>query len=387
MRTRLRVIGILLVVTAAVIAVVLAFPATLYVPLGWLKGEAFFEGKPTSYWARALKREPYLGEAPPAGDIGMTLRKGGTAAVAVLRALAESPDDNIRSEALLALSLMGSESKGATPELAATVKKEMNSTRFLLASQAYGNADPGAAATALGDVARAKAEDRGRRAFALTALLALAPNGQEALPALYEMLRNPEEDSPLRVEAGHVLWRMKQSAESLIPILCQILTAEKSSAGVQALELLGEMGPAAKSAVPTLCQLLKKPGLEPTGNRWGPPHLAAVIRTTGQIGPEAAVAVPLLIALLRDNYYIRTEVAIALANIGPSAQQALAARDGVWESSITLLAARPPANLATLPLIEIMARTWVPRNEQDRIKVRDALLRVDPTASERLSSR
>ena len=65
-------IGILLFIT--VLAAAWRFPATIYVPLGMIRHEAFFEGKPTSYWARAFKKEPFLGQALATGDTGKTLR-------------------------------------------------------------------------------------------------------------------------------------------------------------------------------------------------------------------------------------------------------------------------------------------------------------------------
>ncbi len=76
MRRRL-LIGIV-IVTAGLAAFVLAFPHTASVFVGLVRHEAFFAGKPTNYWIRALKHEEFLGQAQPAGDIGKTLprRKG-----------------------------------------------------------------------------------------------------------------------------------------------------------------------------------------------------------------------------------------------------------------------------------------------------------------------
>ena len=61
--------------------------------------------------------------------------------------------------------------------------------------------------------------------------------------------------------------------------LCTIADADKGTAGVQAVEALGDMGPAAKPAVPALVKLLQRPKLAVTGNRWGAPHQAAIVRT------------------------------------------------------------------------------------------------------------
>ncbi len=231
-------------------------------------------------------------------------------------------------------------------------------------------------------------QDPGRRAWALTELSKLAPNGREALPVLNGLLHDPDEDARLRVQTIRVLWRLNEPTEPLVSSLCDFLNADASPVGVQALEVLGEMGPAARLALPTLLKLLEKPTLPLVGRRWGPPHRAAVIRTLGEIGPEARAAVPALIATLnKDNYFLRNEVAVALASMGPSAKETLAARDAAWWTSITLLAACPPANIASFPLIQRMKRTWIPSEAQTREALREAILRIDPDAEARIGVR
>ena len=48
----------------------LALPATIYVPLGYMRHEAFYEGKPASYWARGFQRDGFYGRWSPPGDVG-----------------------------------------------------------------------------------------------------------------------------------------------------------------------------------------------------------------------------------------------------------------------------------------------------------------------------
>src|SRR5262249_50657432 len=155
----------------------------------------------------------------------------------------------------------------------------------------------------------------------------------------------------------------KQPAEPLVEVLCEILKVHGHSSGVQALDVLGEIGPAAAPALPVLRKLLDEPGMEPAGNYWGPPHRAAVIRATGKIGPAAAVGIPGLLSLLNeDNYYIRSEVDLAMANMGPAGKQALANRDAAWAATMTLLAA-PPATIAAPLLVQIHRRLWIPHDK------------------------
>jgi HEAT repeat protein len=286
-------------------------------------------------------------------------------------------------EAFAALSYMGPDAKAAVPTLAAAVKKEEVSTCFLLASEALAHTDPAAAAEALSAVVANK-ERPAPRAWALTELGKLAPNGQEALPVLNEILHDPNEEPVLRVQAIAVLGRLKQPAEPLVAALCDYITANKSTVAVQALEVLSDLGPAAKPALPTLLKLLQDPSLPTTGKRWGPPHRIAVLRAVGSIGPEAAPAVPVLLANLNtDNYYIRTEVAFALAQIGASARETVAVRDAVSWTTLICLAALPQDNLSTPPLAQVIVRTWIPRDEKTPEAIQAAVLQVDPDSAPR----
>jgi HEAT repeat protein len=375
-----------LLVTACVAVLVVAFPALVYKPLGLLRHEAFFDGKPTNYWIRALKQETFLGQAPPASDVGKTLREGGPAAVPVLCEIAENPDDDLRTEALRVLALLGPQARDATPVLTAAVKTEDDSSRFMLASEALAGADPAAAAEALSVVLRDRTNDS-RRAWALMELLKLAPQGREALPVLQELAGDPKEDVLLRVQALRMLWRLGQPAEPLLAALSEVVTADRSPAGVQALVVLGEMGSAARPALPTLLELLEKPTIPLVGRTWGPPHRAAVIHAVGLIGPEAS-AVPTLLAFLKTNdYSVRLEVALALANMGPPVKETLAARQAVSWAGIVLLAAERRTNLATLPLVQIAMKTWIPVEGQTREAIREAVLRVDPDSAPRPGGR
>jgi HEAT repeat protein len=384
MRKR-RSVRLTLAIAVVVAAVVFLFPAVVYTPLGLLRGEAFFDGRPTNYWARWLKQERFLGHAPPAGDAGKALREGGEAAVPVLCDIAKGPDEELRSEALRALSMMGPAARAAAPDLQATLKTETNSTRFLLAADALAQADPSAAATALAAVARDKGEDAGRRAWALTSLVNLGPEGREALPALEALRTDPGEPVVIRVEAVRALWHMRQPAEPLVATLCEVLGDERGPAGVQALEALQEMGPAARPALPVLLKLLSDPHLEPVGQRWGPPHRAAVVRTLGKMGPEAAAAVPGLVALLdSNNYYLHREVAQALDLLGPPARQALMTRDAAAWASVALLAARPSAAVAALPLVPALKKDLAtPRDVQISNLLREAARKNNEDADAR----
>src|SRR5207245_6933487 len=155
-----------------------------------------------SYWARALKREPFLGQAVASGDIGKTLREGGTAAVPVLSEIVRSPDPDLRMDALLTLSLIGEKAKAAEPMLVEAITNEKHSARFLLAGRTLSNLDPAAATDVLVAVLRDKAESNGgRRAWSLDLLRELAPECQAAVPDLTDIALETATDVRCRVQA------------------------------------------------------------------------------------------------------------------------------------------------------------------------------------------
>ena len=55
MRKRTRNLAVFLIALAALLAGV-AYDASTHVVRGWLRGEAFFDGRPTSYWCQEVDR-------------------------------------------------------------------------------------------------------------------------------------------------------------------------------------------------------------------------------------------------------------------------------------------------------------------------------------------
>src|SRR5689334_15225750 len=96
-------LGILL---AIALVLALAFPTSHYVLIGLLQNEAFYDGKPTSYWVSALKKQGYFGAEGPPRDVGKILWQAGAAAVPVLVDMLQEEDDDVRFQALLALYAM-----------------------------------------------------------------------------------------------------------------------------------------------------------------------------------------------------------------------------------------------------------------------------------------
>jgi HEAT repeat protein len=277
-------------------AVVVIFPALAYVPLGYLRHEAFFAGKPTIYWARAVKGESFLGQAPPKMDVGQTLRDGGKESVGVLTQMLQDPDRNVRRQAMLALFYIGADAKPAAHALAEIMQEEQNSVMFLSASASLAKADPELECQTLAAVLRDKNNPE-RRAWALAVLLESAAACQDILPVVQDMVKDP--DVGVRIDAIRVCGRMHHPPEPLVAELCTILDSPQlETVGVQGVEALGEFGAAAKPAVPFLIKVLTDPSTRSSGRNFGPPHLPGVIIALGRVGPAAVASVPALEGLL-----------------------------------------------------------------------------------------
>jgi len=304
----------------ASVVVVLLFPAAIYVPLGYLRSEAFFAGKPTNYWTRAVQGKSFLGHEPPKMDVGQTLRDGGKESVGVLTQMVKDPDRTVTRQALLALFYIGADAKPAAPVVAELMKTEDNSAIFLSADAALSKADPKLECETLAAVLRDKS-NLARCAWAIAIMLERAAQCQEILPAVQELLQ--ESDTGLRIDAIRVLGRMHQPPEPLAAALCAILNTDQvTTSGVQAVEALSELGAAAKPGVPLLIKILEDPATRSSGRNFGPPHLPGVIIALGRIGPEAGPSVPALKKLLAKtkDEQLRRHVQEALAKIGEPAK-------------------------------------------------------------------
>jgi HEAT repeat protein len=312
--------ALVVVLLLAFCAVVIFYPALAYVPLGHLNHEAFFEGKPTSYWTRAVKGEGFLGHGPPGGDVGQTLTNGGRESVGVLTQMLQDADRNVRRQALLALFHIGADAKPAASTLASMAKNEDVSVLFLAEAAALAKADPEVECQTLATVLRDKSNPD-RRGWALAVLLDSASHCQAILPAVLEVFQ--ENDKGLRVDTIRVLGRMQQPPEPLVEALCAILNTDQiETSGVQAVEALGELGPGAKASVPLLIKILQSPSTRSSGRNFGPPHLPGVVIALGRIGKDANASVPALESLLAKAHddELRRHTREALEKIRPPAK-------------------------------------------------------------------
>jgi HEAT repeat protein len=107
--------------------------------------------------------------------------------------------------------------------------------------------------------------------------------GEPAVPALTELLRDP--DPARRALAARTFWGMGAKAGGAASALGQALADSETPVRVGAAMALDNMGPAAAPAVAALAKALRDPSLEV--RQWA-------ARALGSIGPAAESAVPAL---------------------------------------------------------------------------------------------
>ena len=155
-------------------------------------------------------------------------------------------------------------------------------------------------------------EDQIMRRMAAYALVAV---GADAVPALSEALQHTEET--VRVEAAYALAQIGDAVEPAIPALMEQTKDENVEVRRYLAEAFGSLGQAAAPAVPVLCDML-------ASDDDGQARFEAAL-ALAQIGPLASDAIPVLASAFTDeNRYVRDNAVLALKHIDtPEAETAL----------------------------------------------------------------
>jgi HEAT repeat protein len=350
------------VATGLVLA--LMHPAIYYTIIGYLKREAFYAGRPTSYWVHALKKEEdSYAESGPFGAEGKALRDGRSEAVPVLIEMLRHVDMSARSQALVTLNVM----KLKSPELISPLRDLLNTesdlTNLRLAMQVLTQVAPEASLEAPAEVLKKNTHLRSRvwsvvaltgqakgnanvlatllsalhddeaqiRMQAAIALDKVGPRAAAAIPQLRECLSDT--DVRVRLSAAETTWHLTKAAEPSLPVLIDILSLaapeiDETDAGettavpvrplrLRALLVLSEMGPLAGQAVPALIGTLKDEDITVR---------SASALVLGRIGPAAKHAVPILQSYLKvRDHGLHIYSAVALARISPGCADAVRA--------------------------------------------------------------
>jgi HEAT repeat protein len=203
-------------------AAALLVPDWRAVVLGVLSGEPFYQGKPASWWARALREEKedgppvILSLGDPPGVTREFLHNDAGNAVPVLRVLLDDGDAYVRQRAAEALGRIRPPDDAVVSALTERLADESVPVRWQ-------------SAEALGRI--------GRRAAG-------------ALPALGAATR--DEDEVLRLAAVRALGRVGTSAGDPVPFLVERLKDESELVRWEAAGALGRLGPEARAAMPAL---------------------------------------------------------------------------------------------------------------------------------------
>lgn len=282
---------------------VLAGIGPLAVVRGRLTGEAFFDGRPTTHWRRALQGEPGLrAEAiaslesggPQAGDVLAALlgdRRGDSAELrwtaaellgqigaespaieaALIAALAD-PDPCVRGVAVAAIPRVGIAADIAVPALQEFLRREPDPVSLRVLSEYRAAAQP-------------------------------------ALPLLVDILGDRSQGAETRWNAARTIGKVGAGAQSAVPALVAALTDGEATVREHAAEALGDIGPPAAAAVADLAAVLTDPATRVRRD---------AVRSLGQIGPPARAVVPQMKTLLNDpEGMVRDTARNALRAIAP----------------------------------------------------------------------
>jgi len=178
---------ILWVTLGMAVAVVAVMVEPTHVLRGWLRGERFFAGRPSSYWSKVIRDRHPVGRFEDA--VGWVLgEEPKPAAVPMLIELLEDKDDQVRFTACHVLALNGTAARQAVPAL---LKMLGHSNVFYRRNASHALAAIGPDAAAINVLNEAlKEEEAWVNYHAAIAVGKLGPQGKPAVPALLNLLKS-----------------------------------------------------------------------------------------------------------------------------------------------------------------------------------------------------
>ena len=217
-------------------------------------------------------------------------------------------DGSVRSDAADDLGMFGESGAEAIPHLIEALHDGYEPVR-LNAAYALGAIGEPAVSPLIETLG---AEDQIMRRMAAYALAAI---GEPAIPALSEALGHTED--AVRIEAAYAFAQIGDAAASAIPALMERTKDHTVEVRRYLPEAFGGLGAMAAPAVPVLCDIL-------ASDADGQARFEAAL-ALAQIGPAASEAVPVLANALNDeNRYVRDNAVLALKRIDtPEAESAL----------------------------------------------------------------
>jgi HEAT repeat protein len=295
--------ALILVVIFAGLLVVGLFIEPTGVALGYLRGESFYDGRPSGYWARQLAGDPAASSAAIE-----KLERGKGAVVGVLAELLQGQSrfpSEVRYTAAEILGRIGPDADAASQALLDALNDPDPHVRLVAAAALPKTGVP--AADAVPALTKRLAEEPS----VVTARALSEYRGQaiEALPTLIKTLENQELDSETRWNAARTLGKIGPEGTEAIPALVEALEDKESTVREHSAEALGDIGPPAAEAIPDLVAVLGDPATRVRRD---------AVRSLGQIGPASRVAVAEMKELLKDpEEMVREAARNALLAVAP----------------------------------------------------------------------
>ncbi len=217
-------------------------------------------------------------------------------------------DASVRSYAADELGTLGESAAEAIPALIRALRDAYEPVR-LNAAYALGAIGESAVPQLIETLADENGPTRRMAAYALAAV------GAPAVPALSEALQHTED--VVRTEAAYAFAQIGSAAESAISVLMERTKDSAVEVRRYLPEAFGGLGAIAAPVVPALCDMLAR-------DADGQARFEAAV-ALAQIGPAAYDAIPVLANALNDeNRYVRDNAILALKRIGtPEAESVL----------------------------------------------------------------
>jgi HEAT repeat protein len=234
-------------------------------------------------------------------------------AVPALAELLEHDAHGVRREAILALAAIGKDAAPAADKLTELCDCPINAVPAIYALGSIGKVSDDVKSKL---IEKAKGDDPVAKTVSAWALAKLHPDDERftrrAATLLVEALQS--DDEQVRLAAAKALESLDADPEIVRPILMGALDSADEDTLLVMLDALVAIGP---EIVPRLITALERENAQ---------HRHYVCYMIGELGPAAAPATEALAKLLGDaESNTRIEAALALAEIGPSAEAAVPA--------------------------------------------------------------
>jgi HEAT repeat protein len=291
-------VGILIASLLVVgLGIALALPRSHYAITGWLNGEAFYQGRPTSYWAGAFRKEPFIG---PQGDVGKTLSEGGAAAVPVLWELLKNEDKLVRGQALFAIQRIDWDPRSVPLSFVHRLVTDKNSEDIGSAARELSPTNRRALQELIFRIVKEDPNLENQAEAALSLAWIGAPEAAEALTMTLQ-----QGNQKTRLKAAAALWQLKHDAKIIVPIVEEGLLSEDPGVRRQTMEILGQVGEKYKDAVlPKLLEMAK---------HQHPQARATALSHLNKFARDPAATQALIRALKDEDKVVRRTAAFALA--------------------------------------------------------------------------